>query len=182
METAMAESKKKKMVTAVFRNQVDAERAFDSLRALGYLDSEIDVLMSDKTRSTWYSSKEQREKHDVGSLAVEGVGVGGTVGTVVGAALGAVAAIGTTIALPGIGLIVAGPIAAALAGAGAGAMTGGLVGGLIGLGMNEENAEAYQEVLRQGGAVIGVRPHSDDDAKRIQKLFAEYSGENVLYA
>src|SRR5262245_58655490 len=95
---------KKQMVTAAFRNQVDAERAFDALRALGYLDSEIDVLMSDKTRRSWYAQPGQ--KHEAGSMMAEGMAAGGAVGTAVGAALGAVAAIGTTLALPGLGVIV----------------------------------------------------------------------------
>lgn len=172
-------AQRKKMVTGAFRSQVDAERAFDALRALGYLDSEISVLMSDKTRSAWYSKR--GEKHEAGSKMAEGMAAGGAVGTAVGAALGAVAAIGTTLALPGVGLIVAGPVAAALAGAGAGAVTGGVLGGLIGLGISEENVEAYQDVLREGGAVIGVEPHTSHDATRIKKLFTDYNGENVVY-
>jgi len=175
-------SQRKKMVTAVFRNQLDAERAFDALRAMGYFDNEVNVLMSDRTRMTWYGDTRDEDRHEVGNMAVEGISVGGAVGTAVGAALGAVAAIGTSIALPGIGLIVAGPIAAALAGGGAGAVTGGLLGGLIGLGISEENAQAYQEVLRQGGAIVGVAPHTGDEATKIQKLFYDLNGENVLYS
>jgi hypothetical protein len=173
---------KRKMVTAVFRNQVDAERAFEALQALGYPESKIDVLMSETTRSDWYSRVEKSEKHEAGSKAAEGMGVGGAVGTAVGAALAAVASIGTTIALPGLGLIVAGPIAAALAGGGAGAVTGGLVGGLIGLGISKENAEAYQEVLRKGGAAIGVEPHASKDVHTIEKLFKDHNGENIFYS
>lgn len=173
---------KRKLVTAVFRNQIDTENAFDAIRSLGYPETKIDVLMSDKTRLDWYSDVKDGDKHDVGNLGLEGVGVGGAVGTGVGAALGAMVAIGTTIALPGLGLIVAGPIAAALAGGGAGAVTGGLVGGLIGLGISEENANAYQEVLRKGGVVMGVEPRSSDDASTIQKVFRENNGENIIYS
>ena len=173
---------KKKMVTAVFRTQVDAERAFEALQARDYLESEIDVLMSDKTRADWYSRVRKSAKHQAGNEGVEGMGVGGAVGTAVGAALGAVAAIGTTLALPGLGLIVAGPIAAARVGGGAGAMTGGLVGGLIGLGISKENAEAYQEVLRKGGAAIGVEPHESADVRKIEKLFKDHNGENIFYS
>jgi Protein of unknown function (DUF1269) len=93
-----------------------------------------------------------------------------------------VVAIGTTIALPGLGLIVAGPIAAALAGGGAGAVTGGLVGGLIGLGISKENAEAYQEVLRKGGAAVGVHPHASKDVRKIEKLFKDHNGEDIFYS
>jgi hypothetical protein len=56
----------------------------------------------------------------MGWKAAEGLGVGGAVGRGVGAALAAIFAVGSTIVVPGLGLVVAGPIAAALAGAAAG--------------------------------------------------------------
>ena len=173
----------KKLVHAVFRDRFDAERAFDFLHSKGYLDSEINVLMSDKTRSAHYpgTQEKEKEKNEAGSLATEGMGVGGAIGTAVGATIGAIAAIGTALVLPGLGLVIAGPIAAALAGGGAGAVTGGLIGTLVGAGMTEQNAKAYEEALRNGGVAIGVVPHSDEDADAIQKKFREYNGENVCY-
>jgi hypothetical protein len=176
-------AKKDKMVVGVFRNRVDADRAFDRLVGLGYLESEISVLMSDQTRSQYYTTAtgEKETKHTTGSHAAEGMGVGGAVGTAVGAAIAAVLAIGTTLAIPtgGGSLVIAGPIAAALAGAGAGAVTGGLLGTLIGYGIPEQNVKAYEEVLREGGVVLGTVPHSSDDASEIEKIFKEQNGENV---
>jgi hypothetical protein len=169
---------RKKMVTAVFRDRLSAERAFDFLHAKGYTDSEINVLMSDKTRSTYYSTTDTGERHEAGTLATEGMAVGGAIGTAVGATLAAVAAIGTTLAVPGLGFI-AGPLAAALAGGGAGAVTGGLVGALVGAGMTEQNAQAYEEALRNGGVAIGVVPRNSDHADDIEKRFRELNGENV---
>ncbi len=176
----MAQQKNKKMVTGVFRDRYDAERAFDYLHTAGYLDSEINVLMSDRTRASYYPDK-AGEKHEAGTLATEGLGVGGAIGTAVGATLAAVAAIGTTVAIPGLGLLIAGPLAAALAGGGAGAVTGGIIGALVGAGMTEQNAQAYDEALRSGGVVIGVVPHNDNDGDEIQRRFREYNGENVCY-
>src|SRR4051794_24035510 len=109
----------KTMVTAVFRDRADAESAYAFLRARGYGNNEINVLMSDKTRSAFLTTADKEDKHEAGSLAAEGMGIGGAVGTAVGATIAAVAAIGTTVAIPGLGLIVAGPLAAALAGGGA---------------------------------------------------------------
>jgi hypothetical protein len=137
--------------------------------------------MSDKTRSNFYPDGESDPHHAAGSLATEGMGVGGAIGTAIGATLAAVAAIGTSIAIPGLGLLVAGPLAAAFAGGGAGAVTGGIIGGLIGAGMTEQNAEAYSEALKNGGVVIGVHPRTSDDASEIQKKFKEFNGENVCY-
>jgi len=167
-----------RMVVAVFSDRADAERAFDYLHMLGYTQSEINVLMSDKTRSTYYPAKDEN-KHEAGSLATEGMGVGGAIGTAVGASLAALAAIGTNLVLPGLGLVVYGPIAAALAGGGAGAVTGGIIGSLVGAGMTEQNAEAYVDALRNGGVAIAVTPRNNDHATQIEKTFKDYHGENV---
>lgn len=176
---------KKKIVTAVFRDRYDAERAFDYLHSKGYADSEIHVLMSDRTRSTYYpGKKDEEDRHPAGTMATEGMGVGGAIGTAVGATLAAVAAIGSTVAIPltgGASLFVAGPLLAALAGGGAGAVTGGLIGALAGAGITEQNAQAYDEALRSGGVVVGVNPRNDDHADDIEKRFKEYNGENVCY-
>jgi len=178
----MAEKKKQKMVTAVFRDRNDSEQAFDYLYHLGYTDREINVLMSDKTHSTLFGERrEERQQHKAGTKAEEGMGIGGAIGTAVGATLAAVAAIGTTIALPGIGLLIAGPLAAAFAGGGAGAVTGGVIGALVGAGFTEQNAQAYEEALRNGGVVLGVVPRNREHANAIEERFKELHGENVCY-
>ena len=116
---------------------------------------------------------------ELGSKAAEGTGVGSAIGGTVGAIVAAVAAIGTSIALPGIGLVIAGPIAAALMGAGAGGITGGLLGALIGSGIPEEHAAQYETGIKEGGIVIGVKPHSADDAAFIESEFRNANGESV---
>jgi hypothetical protein len=177
----MAE-KKQKMVTAVFRDRNDSEQAFSYLYHLGYADQEINVLMSDRTHSTLLREPGGNlKKHEAGSKAEEGLGIGGAIGTAVGATLAAVAAIGTSIALPGIGLVIAGPLAAAFAGGGAGAVAGGAIGALVGAGFTEQNAEAYEEALREGGVVLGVIPTNREHASAIEERFRELNGENVCY-
>ncbi len=68
---------------------------------------------------------QQYADSELGNKAAEGAGVGGAIGGTVGAIAAAIAAIGTSLVLPGLGLVIAGPIAAALAGAGAGAGAAG---------------------------------------------------------
>lgn len=89
---------------------------------------------------------EHREvNHEPGSLAVEGMGVGGVIGTAVGATVAAVvAAVGISIIVPGLGLVIAGPIAAAFAGGGAGAVTGGAIGLLTGEILHRHGAHTAQ--------------------------------------
>ena len=172
---------KEKMLTAIFRDRYATERTFDWLQSRGYDPTEINILMSDRTRAT-FSDSDVDDQINSGSMATEGVAAGGAIGTAVGATVGAIAAIGTSIAIPGLGLVVAGPIFAALAGGGAGALAGGAIGGLVGLGIPESNAKAYEEALRKGGVVFGVRPHSDEDAKLIKEYFVEQKADNIVYA
>src|SRR4051794_561940 len=169
---------KRQWVSGVFRDRVNAERAFDAVRAMGYTENEINVLMSDQTRMRFFP-KDKETRAEAGSMAQEGMGVGGAIGTAVGATLASIAAIGTSLAIPGLGLIVAGPLAAALAGGGAGAVTGGLIGALVGWGIPEANAQAYQAALREGGVVIGVESRNSTDASHIEKAFKDHHGESV---
>jgi hypothetical protein len=93
--------------------------------------------------------------------------------------LAAIAAVGSTIFLPGINLVIAGPIAAALAGAGAGGATGGLIGGLIGAGIPEYRAKVYDAGLRGGGILLGVEARSDEDVEKLEELLEAVGAEHV---
>src|SRR5256885_17228088 len=106
-----------KLVTGVFKTRVAAEAAVDAIIKRGYTRDDISVLMSDATKSKEFAIETR-------SHAADGLGYGAAVGGAVGAVLAAIAAVGTNVILPGIGLVVAGPLAAALAGAGAGGAAG----------------------------------------------------------
>jgi len=165
------------IMTGLFRDKDSTEGAYRSLRDRGYTDDEINVMMSDKTRDQYYANDPNSE---VGNKALEGTGVGGAIGGTLGAIIGGIAAIGTNLIMPGLGLVVWGPIAAALAGAGAGGLTGGLVGALVGWGIPEETARAYEEGINNGGVVMGVRPRSAADADYFENDWrTNYRGENI---
>ena len=168
------------MVTAVFLDPVQGQAAYDGLIRRGYRADEINLLMSDATRSSHFPA-EKSEPPPLASAAAEGMGVGGAIGTAVGATLAAVSAIGMTVVIPGLGLAIAGPVAAALAGGGAGAVTGGIIGGLVGLGIPEPNARAYHDALRDGGVIVGVTPRSGEDAALLKQYFEDLHGGNVCY-
>src|ERR1700730_9521576 len=93
----------KKMVTAVFRDPIKGQCAYDGLLRRGYASKGINVLMSDTTRSTYFPSEHDEEHFEPTSYATEGMGVGGAIGTAVGATLAAVMAIGTSLLIPGLG-------------------------------------------------------------------------------
>lgn len=163
---------KPKLVTGLFKNKVAAEAAVDALLKRGYSRDDISVLMSDATRTKEFALQTR-------SHAADGAGIGGAVGGAVGAVLAAIVAVGSTIFLPGINLVIAGPIAAALAGAGAGGVTGGLIGGLIGAGIPEYRAKVYEAGIRGGGILLGVESRSDDEVEKLEELLEAIGAEHV---
>lgn len=160
------------LVTGLFKSRVAAEAAVDALIKRGYTRDHISVLMSDSTKNKEFAV--QTKTH-----AADGAGIGGAVGGTIGAVLAAIVAVGTSIAIPGLGLVVAGPIAAALAGAGAGAATGGIIGALIGAGIPEYRAKVYDAGLRSGGILLGVETENATDADNLEKLLENLGAEHV---
>jgi uncharacterized protein (TIGR02271 family) len=165
------------MLTGLFNDRDSAERAYQSLTARGYTKDDINVVMSDDARKKHFA--EGTASTELGNKAAEGAGIGGAVGGTLGAVLAAATATGTSLALPGLGLVIAGPLAAAAAGAGAGAATGGLLGALVGWGIPEERVKHYESGLKQGGILMGVRPRSDEDAAYLEQEWRNNNGQHI---
>jgi hypothetical protein len=163
---------KAKLVTGLFKTRVAAEAAVDAIIKRGYTRDDISVLMSDSTKNKEFAV-------ETGTRAADGAGIGGALGGAIGATLAAILTVGTTIALPGLGLVIAGPIAAALAGAGAGGATGGIIGALIGAGIPEHRAKVYDAGLRGGGILLGVEAKSDEDVAKLEQLLEDIGAEHV---
>src|SRR5919107_8592 len=168
----MADKEKVRLVTGLFKSKVAAEAAVDALMKRGFTRDDISVLMSDATRSKEFAL--QSRTH-----AADGLGIGAAAGGAVGAVLAAITAVGTTLFLPGLNLVIAGPIAAALAGLGAGGATGGLIGALIGAGIPEYRAKVYEAGIRGGGILIGVEATTDEEVDRLEDLLGDLGGEHV---
>ena len=167
------------VMTGMFNDRESSEGAYRSLRDRGYSDDDINVMMSDETRNNWYGDDAHSDTEMAHKMA-EGAGIGGATGGTLGALLGGLTALGTNLVLPGLGLIVWGPIAAALAGAGIGGAAGTLAGALIGWGIPEDRAHEYEKGIQNGGAVIGVRPRSNEDADHFENDWRDnYSGQSI---
>lgn len=150
------------LVTGLFPDRDSAEHAYHELSARGYSQDDVNLVMSDETRQRYFSG-DQSIKTDLHTKATEGAGIGAGIGGTLGAIAAAIAAVGTSIALPGLGLVIAGPLAAALVGAGAGGAAGGLLGALIGMGIPEETVQHYEQGIKNGGILMGVKPKSEAD-------------------
>jgi hypothetical protein len=153
------------MVTGTFSNRADADRAWQVLTDHGFSSSDIHLIMSDETRGRHYAGTTVTTETDTKTMA--GAGTGSAIGITVGAIAAAIAAVGTNLILPGLGLVVAGPLAAALAGAGAGGVTGGLIGALVGSGIPEEHAAVYEREIKNGSIMLGVHTHSATEAASV---------------
>ena len=175
--------RKDNLVTASFRDRSSAERAYNRLRERGYTDNEINLMMSDETRTRYFGKDtdmgDDSKSETFGNKAKEGAGVGAGMGAAIGATAGIIAAIGTSLVIPGLGLVIAGPLAAGLAGAGAGGITGGIVGALVGWGIPEDRAKIYEKDLKEGNIVMSVRPHSETDAEYIEQEWRQYEAHGV---
>jgi hypothetical protein len=163
---------KPKLVTGLFKNRLAAEAAVDAILKRGYTRDDISVMMSDATHSKEFALQAR-------SHAADGAGIGGALGGVVGAVLVTIVAVGSSIVLPGLNLIIAGPIALAMAGAGAGAATGGAIGALIGAGIPEYRAKVYEAGLQGGSILLGVEAKSDAEVDKLEELLEAIGAEHV---
>jgi hypothetical protein len=148
------------LATRMFNDRASAEREYAALTARGYSSKDVNVVMTEEGRKRHFGTGAPTT--ELGNKALEGAGVGGGIGAVAGGTLAAIAA-AATLAIPGVGLVVAGPLVAALAGAGAGAATGGIIGALVGAGISEERVRHYESDLKKGGILMGVKPRTPED-------------------
>lgn len=166
------------MITGLFNDRDSAERAYNSITDRGYNKDDVNLVMSEATRKKHFSTGIGTET-ELDNKATEGAGIGSAIGGTVGAVAAAIFAVGTTLAIPGLGLVIAGPVAAAIAGLGAGGLTGGVVGALIGMGIPEERVKHYQTGIDEGGILMGVKARSDEDADYFENEWKANDGKYI---
>lgn len=165
------------MLTGMFRDRESTENAYNTLQERGYTKDDINLVMSDETRKKHFSG--DVKETEIGTQAAEGAGKGSAIGGTVGAIAGVIAAIGTSLVIPGLGIVIAGPIAAGLAGAGAGGITGGVIGALIGSGIPEARAKLYESGIKNGQIVISVQPRNEEDAEYFENNWRSNNGQEI---
>jgi uncharacterized membrane protein len=165
-------------ILGIFTEQSEVENTIDKLKSKGFNPKDISIVMKDK--------KDQEELgHDTGTNIAGGALSGATTGAVVGGIAGLLA--GTV--LPGLGgFLIGGPIGAAIgltgaaattvSGAATGAVAGGLIGALMGLGLKKDEAEHYQERVKEGAILVAV-PTSNEDTSYVNSIFDENNAQDV---
>ncbi len=162
------------MLIAAFRDSDQADKAVTALHELGYKPDEFSVI-----------SNETRRPKEALQAPAEGAASGALTGTAIGGLAGLLTGAGV---LPGLaGLLIGGPIAVALGATGiaaatiSGAVTGALAGGLIGalqdLGVQADVAQAYNDVVKEGGIVLAVP--LTHDKQRVRDIFDTHGASDV---
>jgi hypothetical protein len=139
----------------VFSHRRDAEAALRELRDAGFPMSRVSIIAKDAD-SHGIAGVENRNVE--GNKADDGAKAGAATGGVLGGLTGLLVGLGT-LAIPGVGPVIAGgaaatAIATTLAGGAIGAAAGGIVGALVGLGIPEDRARVYSDRFQRGDYLI----------------------------
>lgn len=154
-------------VYALYDAMETAVTAVNDLMQKGILSSNISLITRDADNKYAQYVDYDEDFDDV--EADEGSGFGAVIGALTGLGVAMI---------PGLGTIFAtGPFAAALLagiGAGSGAVTGGITASLVDFGANQSEAEQYERVLREGGAVVIVDTSNDAETDNVEHILSSY--------
>ncbi|MBN3896255.1 MAG: histidine kinase [Nostoc sp. NOS(2021)] len=141
----------------VFSHRRDAETALTELRDAGFPLSTVSIIAKD-TNGQGIAGVDVDRKVGTGNKADDGVKTGAATGGVLGGLTGLLVGLGT-LAIPGVGPVIAGgavatALATTAAGGAIGAAAGGIVGGLVGLGIPEDRARVYGDRFQRGDYLV----------------------------
>lgn len=160
----------KAVLLGLFADSKNAGSAVAELKEKGYI-KEISVLAR--------NSKTDTDVYEVKQDVTEGAAVGATVGVATGLLAGLFSGI-SMVAVPGLGLLIGGPLAAllGLAGGVVGSVGGGLLGALIDFGVNEATAEVYDKAIQRNEVLIGVTTEESTVAS-VTDIMNKHSANNI---
>jgi hypothetical protein len=159
------------IVTATFKDRASSETALRKLENIGIKGEQVSLVMTDETRHNHFKIDEDT-KVDEG--AISGAAIGGIAGTLL-----SILTTAGAMAIPGLNLVITGPVVAAFAGLGVGAITGGIVGGLAGAGVPEHEAKVYEREIKSGGVLLAVQATDDLQKKMIKEALKTADAYNI---
>jgi hypothetical protein len=159
-------------VVGVIREPSEVGRIVEALRQMGIANDRISVL------SPGASEAGIRR---VPTTEAEQPGIAETIGGVVGGAAGSAGALAVaSVALPGVGPVVAaGAIALGLLGAVAGGAVASRLDNALSRGLPADELYVYRDALRKGRSIVVAMTEDDDEADRVRELFARLGAESV---
>jgi len=167
------------VVTGVFEAREDAERAVNQLRKLGVAQDKIGLIAPGSQPDTIERGVPVTDTEEPGMGRAMGAAVGGAMGAAGGATLGLAAA---SLAIPGVGPVIAfGMIGAALLGtlgAAAGAAVGDQLEEQLGEGVPHEDVFLYEDALRHGRSIV-IAYVEDDRADEARDVIEESGAADI---
>ncbi len=161
-------------VIASFKTMHEADSFFDALKNLNYTDKEISVFMSKATKDRFADSDLDQWK-SIWQAAASWSVAGGALWAILWLILG----LWSNAVIPGLGLVVAGPLIWALAWAWAGGGAWTLIWAIAWLWIHKDYAKKFKDEIEEGHVVIAVDPRLWD-IDTIKDLADEYDC-NQLY-
>lgn len=159
------------LVTGLFNDRLTAERACQSVTERGYVLSEINFLMSNETRSQHL--REQRAEEQTDGLSARDSTPRASVREIAGEVAAAAVRFERTQMLPGLNLVIAGPLATASATAGGSPAKVGLLGTLGEWNIPEKRVMDYEAALKQGKILMAVKPRTVADANHFEQAWSK---------
>src|SRR5215216_3398824 len=167
-------------VTGVFRSNDDAERALSELRNLGIPEKRIGIVRPGSAPERLEAGVPVTDTERPGMGRAMGAAVGGAMGAAGGATLGLAVA---SLAVPGIGPVVAfGMVGAALlglVGAAAGSAVGDTVEEELGEGIPHEDVYLYEDALRHGNSIVIAYADDGEQSNRAAEVINNAGAENL---
>ena len=167
------------VVTGVFESRGDAERAVNQLRSLGLGQDKIGLITPESRPEAIERGVPVTDTEEPGMGRAMGAAVGGAMGAAGGATLGLAAA---TLAIPGVGPVIAfgviGAAALGIVGAATGAAVGDAVEEQLGEGVPHEDVFLYEDALRHGRSIV-IAHVEDDRADRAREVIKDAGAADI---
>jgi hypothetical protein len=167
-------------ITGVFKSQDGAENALNQLRNLGIPEKRIGIVRPNSSAERLEAGVPVTDTEDPGMGKAMGAAVGGAMGAAGGATAGLAVA---SLAIPGVGPLIAfGMVGAALlgvVGAAAGSAVGDTVEEELGEGMPHEDVYLYEDALRHGKSVVIVYAEEGEQADKAAEVMHDAGAEDL---
>ena len=169
------------VVTGVFKSRDNAETAVKQLRSLGIPDQRIGIIAPGSAAAdTVEKGVPVTDTEDPGMGRAMGAAVGGAMGAAGGATLGLAVA---TLAIPGIGPVIAfGMVGAALlgmVGAAAGSAVGDTVEEELGEGIPHEDVYLFEDALLHGNSIVIAYADEGDQEDRAKEVLNNAGAQDI---
>jgi hypothetical protein len=174
-----ADNRGKRRITALFDDRANAERAYLACVDRGYEIGDVNIVMSEATRTVLLAS-ESEVGTEMAQHKAEGGELGGPKGGRIGILVTISAAVGAALLVPALGIAAAGPIAASLTAAGAAGLASGLIAALGDWGVPEDRVRHYEGGIRNGGILMMLETRSEEDARHIEQQWQALGARDLI--